>query len=134
MNLIQKVCLLAIFSILLVACGNKQEIKDLQVSTEKIHDDAMKEMADMNRVSRRLKKNLESLDSLSAERLKIMDALENMEKAEEGMMAWMTGYKEPGAEMPKEQALQYFQEQKALIEKNQKEIHEAYETAKNLIK
>jgi thioredoxin-related protein len=117
----------------LLACTGDTAVKDLQQSTEHIHDEAMKEMAVMNRLGRELKKELAAIDSTAANprREALVSALSAMRLAEEDMMNWMVQYKEPTG-MEKDAALQYLQTQKTKIEKNQSDIRAATEMGKRL--
>jgi len=119
---------------LLFSCNNRQQINALQQETEQIHDAAMKDMADMNRLGRSLKKELSVLDSLPSptpRRDSIVETLAVMGKAEEGMMAWMTQYKAP-ENQPANAALAYLKDQKQKIEQNRDDILAALEMAKKM--
>lgn len=121
-------------AIVATSCGNekKQQIDTLIGETERIHDEAMKEMADMNRIARDLKQRMIADSSMAAERKEaIMSTLTLMGKAENDMMEWMKNYKNPDG-MPPVEALKYIQEQKNLIEKNQKDIKAALEAGQKL--
>ena len=50
------------------------------------HDEAMKDMGPMNAISRSIKKEMETLDSLSPRRDSLRNAVSNLERAEEEMM------------------------------------------------
>lgn len=110
---------------LAAACDNNKEVESLKAETMRIHDEAMKDMGPMNARSRQLKKEIAELDSLSPRRDSLFKIVSAIEKAEEGMMNWMSNYKAPGDDMPKEEAIKYLQEQKAAIEKNLNEIRAA---------
>jgi hypothetical protein len=115
------------------SCGNeKKQIDALVGETERIHDEAMKEMADMNRIARDLKQRMIADSNMAAERKDaIMSVLTQMGKAENDMMDWMKNYKNPDG-MPPAEGLKYIQEQKDLIEKNQKDIKAALEAGQKL--
>ena len=103
----------------------KQEVVQLQKQVEDVHDDAMKLLADMNRVSRTLKSASEDSTIALTRKDSILDVLTNMKKAEEDMYAWMTNYKAPTAEAAHQEARSYLEGQKVLIEQNRSDIKAA---------
>lgn len=106
-------------------------LETLQTETMRIHDEAMKDMADMNRVGRALKKELGNLDSLAPRRDTIRQVLGQMKKAEEDMYNWMRNYAPPENE-PAEKAKRYLQDQKQKIEQNQRDMKAALEAGQKL--
>ncbi|MBC7777610.1 MAG: hypothetical protein H7246_19405 [Phycisphaerae bacterium] len=124
---------LTLFAFLLfTSCNNdKKQIETLTKETETIHDEAMKDLADMNRVARELKETI-MVATMTAEQSAVYtDALTAMGNAENAMMDWMKNYKSP-EEMAPPEAMKYLQEQKALIEKNRADIKAALEAGKKL--
>jgi hypothetical protein len=118
---------------LLGACDNgKKEVAALAKETEAIHDAAMKDMAEMNRVARALKDFMISATMTPEQSQKFNDALTTMGNAENDMMDWMKNYKSPDA-LPSAEALKYLQEQKKLIENNHIDIKSATEAGKKLL-
>jgi hypothetical protein len=118
------------------ACKGNNEVKKLQLATENIHDDAMKEMAVMNRISRDLKKQLTAMDSAqvsSPRKDSMVLVLANIRKAEEDMMQWMTQYKDPKG-MSNDAAISYLKDQKLKIEQNQRDILAAIDLGKRMQK
>lgn len=124
---------LLLFTILLfTACNDdKKQIEALTQATETAHDEAMKDLADMNRVARELKETLIAATMTAEQSTVYNDVLTNMGKAENNMMDWMKNYKSPDALAPGE-ALKYLTEQKTLIEQNRVEIKAALEAGKKL--
>ncbi|MFN0035075.1 MAG: hypothetical protein ACKVUS_08415 [Saprospiraceae bacterium] len=124
---------LFLFSFLLVtACGNKnKQIEALDKETMVVHDEAMKDMADMNRVARELKQTLTVATMTPEQSAVYTDVLTAIGKAENEMMDWMKNYKSPDG-MPDAYAIKYLQEQKALIEKNRSDIRAALEAGRKL--
>ena len=120
--------------LILTACNSaqKKEIEALDKETMAIHDEAMKEMADMNRTSRAIKTFLTTALMTPEQSAVYSEALLNMEKAEADMMAWMSQYKSPD-DKPAAEALAYLKEQKAKITKNRDDIHAALEAGKKLL-
>lgn len=114
------------------ACNEeKKQIDTLYKETEVIHDEAMKDLADMNRVARAIKESLRDSTITPDQSARYTDALSAMGKAEDDMMAWMKNFKSPD-NLPGAEALQYLREQKALIEKNRSDIRAALEAGKKL--
>ena len=121
-------CSLLVFS----ACNNdRKQIEALSKETETIHDEAMKDIADMNRVARELKQTMTAAMMNPEQSAAYSEALTAIGKAENEMMDWMKNYKSP-EEMPSADALKYIQEQKTLIEKNRADIRAALEAGKKL--
>ena len=121
------------FSILLfTACNeDKKQVQALAKETETIHDEAMKDLADMNRVARELKQTMMAAMMNPEQSAAYTEALTAMGKAENNMMDWMKNYKSPDA-MPAADALKYLQDQKALIEQNRVDIKAAMEAGTKL--
>ncbi len=112
-------------TLFVTACtDNKKQIDALSKETETIHDEAMKEMADMNRVARELKQTMIAATMTAEQSAVYNTVLTNIGNAENNMMEWMKGYKSTD-EMAPADALKYIQEQKTLIEKNYAEIKSA---------
>jgi len=107
-------------------------VETLEKETMAIHDEAMKEMAGMNRIGRTLKQEMESLDSLAPRRAVIREVLGVMEQAEEDMYTWMQQYTPPG-ELPAAEAEKFLTEQKRKIEKNYQDMLAASAAGKKLL-
>ncbi len=121
-------CSIFIFS----ACGDDtKQIEALTLETEKIHDETMKDLADMNRVARELKQSMTATTMTPEQSAVYTETLTNMGKAENDMMDWMKNYKTT-ADMSSADALKYIQEQKMAIEKNKVSIKAALEAGTKL--
>lgn len=121
--------------ILLLACNNRQAVETLQTQTMAIHDEAMKEMADMERTARALKQLQAGIDTLPASKPRrdaIAAALTTIEKADGDMMDWMQTYQAPD-DKPTEEALNYLKDQKQKIEKNISDIRAANAAGKQIL-
>lgn len=119
-------------TLLLSACGDdKKQIETLTKETETIHDETMKDMADMNRVARELKQTMISATMTPEQSAVYTQVLDNMGKAENEMMEWMKNYKTTD-EMPGSEAIKYLQDQKMQIEKNRASIKAALEAGLKL--
>ncbi|MCB0533657.1 MAG: hypothetical protein H6574_21825 [Lewinellaceae bacterium] len=115
------------------ADGEKNTVvDDLMQSTMAIHDEAMKEMAGMNRYGRMLKSEITGLDSLSGRADSIRTVLRQIKLAEEGMYTWMSEYKAP-TKLSEDAASAYLEDQKQKISKNQQDIQAATQAARLLI-
>lgn len=126
-------CLLALLSFAACVKSDKKEVEKLHKETLEIHDQAMALIAQMKRMGRSLKQELAAQDSISPERRQmLLEALSQMEAADEDMMNWMRDFSMPHGMKP-EAALRYLNEQKALIQKNHGDITAAIESAKKLV-
>jgi len=128
-NILCVALLLALFA----ACDDgKKQIETLKKETMAVHDEAMKDLADMNRVSRQLKEFMIVATMLPEQSEQFTAAFAKMEKAETDMMNWMSEFKEPeGA--PAKEVIAYLQDQKQKIEKNRDDIRAALEAGKKLL-
>lgn len=106
--------------------------KDLEKETMQVHDAAMKEMADMNRLGRLLKHEMETLDSLAPRRDSLRDVVGQMKRAEEGMYGWMQQYSPP-TKLSDEDARKYLTEQKKMIGQNYRDMQNAAAAARQLL-
>jgi hypothetical protein len=118
----------------LFSCNKPNKALDLQKQSEVLHDEAMKDLGIMNRISKNLRKELAQLDSLhqtSPRRDSIQQAVAAMREAEDGMMIWMAQYKAV-EQVPEKEALPFMTKQKNDIEKNRNDIKEALQRGKAL--
>ena len=123
-------CLAFVF---LTQSSKPNDTAALEQETMRVHDEAMKEMADMNRVGRALKKEMETLDSLTPRHRAIRQALSQMKSAEAEMYDWMSNYQAPD-KLPAEEAKRYLEDQKQKIEKNRQDLKAALEAGEKLLK
>ena len=107
------------------------EAASLSTEAEQIHDEAMKDLADMNRLARQMKDYMTKASMTKEMNDEFVTTLASMEKAEADMMSWMAGYKEP--ETSSAEAVAYLKEQKQKIEQNRNDIRTALETGKKLM-
>lgn len=125
--------ILACISMLGGGCkGGSEEMKKLDKDIMAVHDEAMKEMADMNRVSREIKKFMTTALMTPEQSQKFTEVLTNIEKAESDMMSWMREYDFP-KDKPQAEAMAYLQDQLVKITKNRDDIHAAHEAGKQLL-
>ncbi len=124
--------LMLLSTLLFTACGNeKKQIDTLYKATETIHEEAMKGLADMNRVTRALKDTMISAQLTPEQSMTYNEVLSQMGLAENNMLDWMKGYKTTDNMAPAD-AIKYLQEQKMILEKSQAEIEAALEAGKKL--
>lgn len=118
--------------LMLAACTSDQKkMEALKSETDAIHDAAMKDLADMNRVARAMKGLMISDSTMSAEKkAEFEQSLIAIGEAENNMTNWMMSYKVP--ENPGE-AVQFLEEKKTSILANQQEIKTAMENGKKLL-
>ncbi len=125
------IILLPFALLVLTQCDRQQtEVIGLQKETEYIHDEAMQDMAKMNRIGRQLKKEMMSIDSLTSRHDSIVVVLARMKTAEDEMMGWMKNYQAPDAKSPDAKA--YLENQKKLIEQNHRNICDALRAGETL--
>lgn len=126
-------CLAALLT-MLAACddGNKKQLDTLQKETMDIHDEAMKDLAEMNRVSRKLRDFMISATMTPEQSEQFTVALAAIEKADEDMSNWMRDYEEP-KDVPAAEAIRYLEDQKQKISKNRDDIRAALEAGKKLL-
>ncbi len=107
-------------------------VERLKVQTMAIHDEAMVEMAEMNRLGRVLKRQLQQLDPDTPRADSLRAILLHMKKAEEDMYSWMRHYVDP-IDSSTEAALRYLEDQKQRISQNQQDIRAARDAARRLL-
>jgi hypothetical protein len=125
---------LGVSVVLFGSCQGSEKVAALQKAIENAHDETMKEMTDMDRVSRSLKTKLAKMDSLHTtgpERDTLVKTLADMQAAEDHMMTWMEAYNPPEGKAEAD-ALHYLEDQKVKIEKNHQEIVAALNRGKKL--
>ena len=113
----------------LTSCNNVEALKK---ETETIHDEAMKEMAEMNRTGRAIKDFMVAASMTPEQSTQYIEVLTAMGKAENDMMSWMANYKEPEGKSASE-AVKYLTEQKKLIEANYADLKAATAAGKKIL-
>ncbi len=118
--------------LMLAACNSDQKkMEALKSQTDAIHDAAMKDLADMNRVARAMKDLMKSDSTMPAEKkAEFEQRLKAIGDAENNMTSWMMSY-----QIPQEagEAVKFLEEKKASIEANQQEIKTAIENGQKLL-
>lgn len=122
----------------LIACApDRSALNKLVDETMKVHDEGMVKMAEMKRLGRTLREELNMADSLSlteGRRDSLTAVLTAMSTAEEGMMAWMAGYKEPDVNTNMEEAITRMNQFKKDIDQNFEDMLRALDAANALLK
>ncbi|MCE2822315.1 MAG: hypothetical protein ACK5Q2_12260 [Bacteroidota bacterium] len=118
--------------IMLAACNSDQKkMVELKSETDAIHDAAMKDLADMNRVARAMKGLMLSDSTMSEEKKSEFEqSLKSIGEAENNMTSWMMSYQIPA---DASEAVKFLEEKKSAIEANQQEIKTAMENGKKLL-
>jgi len=118
--------------LMLAACNSDQKkMEALKSETDTIHDAAMKDLADMNRVARAMKQLMLSDSTMSDEKKTEFErSLKAIGDAENNMTNWMMGYKIPE---DAGEAVKFLEEQKSAILANRQEIKTAMENGKKLL-
>lgn len=130
----KQIFILTAFVLLLAGCSDssKKQIETLKKETMDIHDEAMKDLAEMNRTSRKLKEFLTVATMTPEQSQQFTSVLAAIEKADDDMTAWMSAYEDP-TDMSSAEATRYLQEQKQKMEKNRDDIRAALEAGKKLL-
>lgn len=125
---------LAVLVLLFASCddGSKKQIETLKKETMDVHDEAMKDLAEMNRVSRKLKDFMMVATMTPEQSEQFTSTLSAIDKADDDMTAWMSAYEDPEG-MPPAEAIHYLQEQKQKMEKNRDDIRAALAAGKKLL-
>lgn len=112
--------------LMLAACNSDQKkMEALKSETDAIHDAAMKDLADMNRVARSMKQLMLSDSTMSAEKkAEFEQRLVAIGEAENNMTNWMMSYQIPA---DASEAVKFLEEKKTAIIANQQEIKTAME-------
>lgn len=121
-----------------IGCGgsNVEQQEAAWAKMMEVHDAVMPKMADMNRVSRELKALAEGLEDKTQLEL-INNAVENLEAASEGMMAWMGELKQPKKlreEKSHEEIMNYLNAETEEITQVQEDMLSSLEQGQTLLK
>ncbi len=102
-----------------------------------VHDEVMPRMGELTSLAGQVKEILEKDTQLSGEeRLEVETAVREMEMAEEGMMDWMAGFRQPEAlraTMGHEQIMDYLKAEQDKIQKVNLQIKAGIEKGKTII-
>jgi ribosome-associated translation inhibitor RaiA len=126
------------FALLFSACNSQQQAEELlEEEVYAIHDEVMPKMSEIQRLARQLR-GIQN-DSLSidpARRIQISEVVFQLEKADEGMMAWMNAFKQPGtlrSSKSHEEIMAYLAGEKIRMEKVKSDMLTSIDAAKALL-
>ena len=129
---------LAFICTLFFACGsdNPDHIAQEKMKEEifAVHDEVMPKMGEINRIERQLRKLTKGQELAPDD--PVLDMLGRLEKADEGMMAWMGDFKEPSklrGEKSHEEIMAYLAAQKVAIEKVRDDMMSAIADGKHMV-
>ena len=102
-----------------------------------VHDEVMPKMGVINKTARELKALIDNTPDLSEENKKtIEEAIKNLDDADEGMMSWMSGFKQLEklrAEMNHEQIITYLNSEMEKISSVKKQMDSSLESGQTLL-
>lgn len=131
--------ILLIIPFVLFACDDpRQKVIELQEEVMEIHDSSMVKMDAIYTQISQLRKLHEQVagDSLNpnpdlSER--ILDAITDLKKADDGMMDWMAKYRAPAEDADIEESMQYLEVEKKNIVEVDLRIDESLENGQTLL-
>lgn len=110
---------------LLVACGTDQtKLKALEHEADQVHDEAMKDMAEMQRVKRKIQFLTRDSSMTAADKEKFAGVLQQIESADTDMSNWMANFK-PSDGLKGDSAVVIMDRQLKDIIKNRDDIRNA---------
>lgn len=122
------------------SCDNsEQQVKDLNAEVLDLHDSSMVKMDAIYDQMARLRKadKVLSADSLNSDSLlknEIMQALSQLQQADNGMMDWMSEYQPPEKDVAAEENLNYLEDQKKKIIEVDVNIDNSLKNGENVLK
>jgi len=123
-------------------CTNSRKVEEaaedrLRTELMQVHDEVMPKMGEMTGIAGRLKDFLQQDSLLSADdRLQLEEAIGEITAAEEGMMDWMAGFRQPEtlrASMDHEEIMKYLESEKNKITRVNVQIKAGIEKGKALV-
>lgn len=105
---------------------SESDISKSRQEVMKIHDDSMAEIGKL----RQLTYDLEELSDNDPDSIKIKSVLISLKNADEAMMEWMAGYKEPS---DNDELISYFESEKIKITAVADSIYSSIDKAKSLL-
>ncbi len=126
----------AIAALTLYACNNGNSQKEAQTKADKteqkeaknslmkevmaVHDEYMPKMDDLHQAEEELQMTIDSIQNEEEPDEELIAELEELqaevEKAGNGMMDWMKGFKKPADDMKEDKVQEYLEQQKKLME------------------
>ncbi len=110
------------------------EVETMRNEVMAIHDEVMSEMGTLMNLKKQLKAKISQTDSTEEKKADSLQQLvAQLEEADEAMMEWIRTYKEPSAEMSREEALEYLEMKKKEILEVKEKIHRSETAAKEAL-
>ena len=106
--------------------------KSLETEVNTLHDQSMKDMAEMERVGRQVKAEFKTVQGDEA-RKSYVKSIAETSRAGMDMMAWMRDYRAP-SDLPAAEASRYLNEQKAKLQRLHSAILAATTNAQKVVK
>lgn len=145
----KKVVLAAAMALALYACDNstgekekgsktteteqKEGNNSLMSEVMEAHDKYMPKMDDLHMAEENLQTAIDSLQNEEEPDEELIAELEKIQgeiqKAGEGMMAWMKGFKKPGDDMKNDEVQEYLEQQKKLMQDVGRKMDESLQKA-----
>ncbi len=105
----------------------KPELEVMRANVMKIHDDSMEKMGEIRKAAF----DLEDMATSHPDSTIIKQLIQDLEAADEGMMVWMSEYKEPDDESQLES---FYAQEKGRIQKVADKIYKTLEDANEYFK
>lgn len=127
---------------LTIACNNSaNHTTEQQQAWDEVmvvHDEVMPKTADVNRLTAQLRTKVAALDSTQQEtKTSMMDAIQALERADEGMMSWMSEVQDPeilrGENKTHEEIMRYLNDEKKKVGQVRDDIVTALERGNQLL-
>lgn len=112
--------ILPLIFVFVLACKSDKPTTPSQQLHEEImfiHDDVMPKTADIRRMIKRIKTKRKDITANNTSLLKLLDEqVNNLNKADDGMMDWMAKYKKPSFSDTTQNTMNYLQNQKEQVD------------------
>ncbi len=125
-----------------MACNNgaQQTTQEQQATDEvmRVHDEVMPKMGDVNRMTTDLRNRAAGLDSTQmALKNELYDAIQSLERADEGMMNWMAAFQMPeslrGEGKTHEEIMRYLEAQQTMVNQVRDSIQQSLQRGEQLM-
>lgn len=138
MNTLIKLIFFCLTTVFFFACNqDKKQEEALYNEVMAIHDEVMPEMGNIMKLVKKINADIASVsDSLSQDSISRQSLLvlrNDLEQANESMMAWMRQFEHVEANTPHDQAMEYLEEQKKGIEQVKLEVENAKQKAEQYL-
>lgn len=121
----------------LFACKSADDataVADMHSQVMVVHDEVMPKMGDIYKVKKQLKLQLsEQIESTDSTRSDLLMAIKDLEKADDGMMQWMSDFKSSYKGATDAETIAYLKSEKEKISKVSIEMKEAISNGQKLM-